>query len=171
MELQYRNYSSVFLEKQRGAPMSAPADRARALRGRRAERGSTRESILNRWVPRLAVGAAALHFVVAFTVADWTGIVGHGFVNTVGDDTVPDNARRMATLWFLMAGIGFLAFGTFARWAVKATGRMPAQIGGYLLLAGVPMAIMQPVSGGALLTAIGILALLAAKHTPPLGEQ
>jgi hypothetical protein len=70
-----------------------------------------------------------------------------------------------------MAGIGFLAFGTFARWAIKATGHMPTQIGGYLLLAGVPMTIMQPVSGGALLTVIGILALLAAKHSPTPGEQ
>ncbi|GAA3465465.1 DUF6463 family protein [Nonomuraea roseola] len=121
---------------------------------------------LNRWVPRLAIAAAALHFIVAFTVADWRGIVGNGFVNTVGDAAVPDNDVRMSTLWFFMAGMGFLAFGTFARWAVKRTGRMPAQIGGYLLAAGVPMTIIQPVSGGVLLTAIGVLALRAARHDP-----
>ncbi|GAA2354996.1 DUF6463 family protein [Nonomuraea africana] len=134
-------------------------------------RRAARESGLNRWVPWLAIGAAALHFVVAFTLADWSGIAGDGFVNAVGDEAVPDNAERMATLWFFMAGIGFLAFGTFARWAVEATGRMPGQIGGYLLLAGVPMAIMQPVSGGVLLTVIGILALIAARHSPSPREQ
>ncbi|WP_119729314.1 DUF6463 family protein [Thermomonospora amylolytica] len=115
-----------------------------------------------RWLPRLIIGLAVVHTVYAFAVMPgvWGDILRAGvFDSTEGD------AEREATLWFFFAGIGFFAVGTLTRWALRTTGRVPRQIGGYLLLLGVPMSIIQPASGGWALIAVGVLALIAARRT------
>ncbi|HEX2316168.1 MAG TPA: DUF6463 family protein [Thermomonospora sp.] len=117
-----------------------------------------------RWLPRLIVGLAVIHTVYAFAMMPdaWGDIVEAGVLNGVEGD-----AERESALWFFFAGIGFFAVGTLTQWALRTTGRVPRQIGVYLLLLGVPMVIVEPASGGWALIAVGVLALVAARRTEP----
>ncbi|MFF5205669.1 DUF6463 family protein [Streptosporangium sp. NPDC000396] len=126
---------------------------------------------LARWVPRLIIATAVLHFVWALAQPnDWAGIVGDGFVRTAIDPNAPEYYPREASIWFMAAGIVILAMGTLSLHVVRTTGRLPAQVGWYLLATGVPMcAIYFPVTGSWALVVIGVLALIAARR--PAGPR
>ncbi|MFK4227552.1 DUF6463 family protein [Streptomyces sp. NPDC019890] len=59
---------------------------------------------------------------------------------------------------------GLLALGTLSQRIARDTGRLPAQLGWYLLAIGVPLQILYPVSGAPGLIVLGVLALLAARR-------
>ncbi|MEV6279940.1 DUF6463 family protein [Nocardia sp. NPDC051832] len=109
-----------------------------------------------RWVPRLLLAAAALHWVFMVTDGIWIELAKAGLWNTV----TPDDHARMATLWFGLAGIAYLGLGLIARNAAATTGRIPAEISWTLVAVGAPMAVIMPASGGWLLLALGLYALL-----------
>ncbi|MFE3449950.1 DUF6463 family protein [Nonomuraea sp. NPDC059194] len=122
---------------------------------------------LNRWIPRLIIATAVLHFVWAFAQPNaWAAIVADGFLATVVDTGLPDFWIRESSVWFMASGIALLALGTLTRQILRATGRVPAQIGWYLLALGVPMcALYFPVTGSWALVVIGVLVLAAARRT------
>ncbi|MFI0449904.1 DUF6463 family protein [Actinomadura sp. 6N118] len=123
---------------------------------------------LNRRVPRpavipwLIIGIAILHTVYAFVAlaGTWGDIFQDGVFNAVSGDP-----EREAALWFFYAGIGFMAIGTFAYRAIHTTGRLPLQVGVYLLLIGGTMVVIMPASGGILVLVAGALSLAAARLT------
>lgn len=121
---------------------------------------------LTRWVPRLLIATALLHFVWAFVRPNaWSAIAGDGFVRSVADIGAGDHFAREAAVWFLVAGVALLALGTLSRHLIRTTGRLPAQLGWYLVAIGVPLCVLYfPVTGGWAVLAIGVLALLAARE-------
>ncbi|WP_026402421.1 DUF6463 family protein [Actinomadura rifamycini] len=123
-------------------------------------------SALARWTPRLIIATAILHFVWAFAQPNaWADIVADGFVRTAVDTDAPGYFEREASIWFMGAGIALLALGTLTRQALRTTGRVPAQVGWYLLALGVPLSVIYfPVTGSWALVVIGVLALLAARR-------
>ncbi|MEV6406616.1 DUF6463 family protein [Streptomyces bobili] len=115
---------------------------------------------MNRWIPRLVIGLSAVHFVVAL-------IASHTFDDVARDgfwNAVPGKPRREYEMWFFLAGFGILALGTLSQRIARDTGRLPAQLGGYLLAIGVPLQILYPVSGAPGLIVLGVLALIAARR-------
>jgi hypothetical protein len=121
---------------------------------------------LARWIPRLIIVTALLHFVWAFAQPnDWAGIAADGFLRTSVDPDAPDYFEREASIWFLACGVTLLALGTLARAALRSTGRVPAQIGWYLLGLGIPLCVIYfPVTGSWALPVIGVLTLVAARE-------
>lgn len=122
---------------------------------------------LNRWVPRLIIGSALLHFVWAFVEPNTFGsIASEGFFATVQDTDAADY-ERSADMWYLMCGIGLLAMGTLTAKLARAVGRVPAQTGVYLIVLGITVSVIFfPANPGPLLFVIGVLALIAAAHHP-----
>ncbi|MFJ8669848.1 DUF6463 family protein [Streptomyces sp. NPDC093600] len=129
-------------------------------------------SSLTRAIPLLVIALTAVHFAVFVVASTTVGAVARdGFWNAV-----TGNPRREFEMWFFLAGFGLLALGTLSRRVVRDTGRLPAQLGWYLLATGVPLQILSPVSGAPGLIALGVLALIAARrdsaaaragHIPP----
>ena len=118
---------------------------------------------LTRWVPRLIIGTAILHIAVGLLVGTpFSEIADAGIIDSVGDD-----AERESALWFHLAGLAWLALGELARWTVRETGRIPARLGGWLLATGVTLTLFMPASGGWLVAALGVVALLAAQGKGP----
>ncbi|MEK2474442.1 DUF6463 family protein [Streptomyces noursei] len=117
---------------------------------------------LRLWVPRLILAAAVVHMIVGLIAAysHWSGIVSDGLWNTVRNN---DDAR-MTALWFMISGIAFFGLGLLARRSVIATGTMPAETGWILLTLGIPVAVLEPVSGGWSLIAIGVLAVVMSRR-------
>ncbi|GAA3387041.1 DUF6463 family protein [Streptomyces roseoviridis] len=113
-----------------------------------------------KWIPRLVMALAAAHFAV-FVLASTTfdDMAREGLWNTA-----PGEPRRAYELWFLLAGFGLLALGTLSRRLVRDTGRLPAQLGWYLLAIGVPLLVLYPVSGAPGLVLVGVLALLTSRQ-------
>jgi hypothetical protein len=70
----------------------------------------------------------------------------------------------MTTLWFTISGIAFLGLGLLARRSVITTGEVPAETGWILLVMGIPISLLEPVSGGWLLAAIGVLTVATSRH-------
>ncbi|MET9338083.1 MULTISPECIES: DUF6463 family protein [unclassified Nonomuraea] len=126
---------------------------------------------LNRWVPRLIIGLAVLHFGWAFLQPNaWAAIAADGFFRGVADTALPDFWVRESSVWFMISGIAFLALGTMSRHAVRTTGRVPAQLGWYMLAMGVPLCVFYfPVTGSWPMLAIGVLALIAARRPEGAG--
>lgn len=127
-----------------------------------------------RWVPRLIIGTALLHFVWAFTQPHaWDAIARDGVFRSVVDTGADDYALREFSIWWMVSGIALLAMGTLTRSIVRATGRLPAQTGWYLVAVGVPLCVIYfPVTGGWPVLAIGLLALWGARHpTPRAGQE
>jgi hypothetical protein len=121
---------------------------------------------LTRWIPRLIVATAALHFVWAFVQPNaWAGIAGDGFLSSAADPEAAGYFARDASVWFMVSGIALLALGTLARHIVSATGRLPAQLGWYLVIIGFVLSVIYfPVTGGWPVLVIGVLALVAARR-------
>ncbi|GAA2595283.1 DUF6463 family protein [Actinomadura fulvescens] len=119
-------------------------------------------------VPWLIIGIAMIHTVYAFVTmaGTWGDIVQDGIVDSIGGDP-----ERESALWFLYAGVGFMAIGTFAYRALRTTGRLPLQVGVYLILVGGTMAVIDPVSGGPLVLGTGILALATARSAAPREDR
>ncbi|MFI2031117.1 DUF6463 family protein [Streptomyces buecherae] len=126
---------------------------------------------VGRWVPRLLIATAVLHFGWAFAQPNaWMDIVRDGFVGTVVDTEADGYWPREASVWFMAAGVTLLALGTLTRHVVRITGRVPAQLGWYLLLVGVPTAAISfPITGSWALIGIGALAL--ADRRPARGSR
>ncbi|GGQ07892.1 DUF6463 family protein [Streptomyces roseolilacinus] len=122
-----------------------------------------------RWTPRLIIVTAVLHFAWAFVQPhDWAGIARDGFFRTTADTGAPEYFAREASVWFMACGVTFLALGTLAHHALRTTGRLPAQIGWYLLGLGIPLCVFAfPLTGGWALVALGVLALVASRRTAP----
>ncbi|MGW0469266.1 DUF6463 family protein [Streptomyces sp. NPDC003027] len=113
-----------------------------------------------RLVPLLVIGLTAVHFAVFLAASTTFGeVAGDGFWNAVTGDP-----QREFEMWFFLAGFGLLALGTLSRRVVRDTGRLPAQLGWYLLAIGVPLQILCPVSGAPGLIVLGVLALIAARR-------
>ncbi|MYT27376.1 MULTISPECIES: DUF6463 family protein [unclassified Streptomyces] len=117
---------------------------------------------LRLWVPRLMLAAAVVHMMVGIIAAysHWSGIISDGLWNTVRND---DDAR-MTALWFMISGVAFFGLGLLARRSVIATGTVPTETGWILLALGIPVAVLEPVSGGWSLIAIGVLAVVASRR-------
>ncbi|RFU41969.1 hypothetical protein DZF91_09030 [Actinomadura logoneensis] len=124
---------------------------------------------LNRWVPRLIIATAVLHFAWAFLQPNaWDDIVRDGFAAAVADPDAPGHWNREASVWFLIAGALLFVLGTMTRLAVRLTGRVPAQVGWFLLATGVPLCVLYfPVTGSWALLVLGVLALAATYRTEP----
>ncbi|MCN9243852.1 DUF6463 family protein [Streptomyces sp. RY43-2] len=129
---------------------------------------------MTRLIPRLVIGLATVHFAVALITSSTFGDVAReGFWNAVSGEP-----RREYEMWFFLAGFCLLALGTLSQRLVRDTGRLPAQLGWYLLAIGVPLQILCPVSGAPALIVLGALALIATRQdgarenrrTPPVGN-
>ncbi|MEU8892873.1 DUF6463 family protein [Streptomyces sp. NPDC048442] len=115
---------------------------------------------MTRLIPRLVIGLAALHFAVALIASSTFGDMARdGFWNAA-----PGIPQRGYEMWFFLAGFGLLALGTLSGRIVRDTGRLPAQLGWYLLAIGVPLQILHPVSGAPALIVLGVLALIATRR-------
>ncbi|MET9429889.1 DUF6463 family protein [Streptomyces sp. NPDC003036] len=123
---------------------------------------STQARGLRLWIPRLVHAAAAAHLLVGAAAArsHWSGIVSEGLWNTVAND---DEGRMMA-LWFMAAGLAFVGLGLLARRSVTTTGALPPELGWILLALGIPVSLLEPVSGGWSLIAIGLLAVVSSRR-------
>ncbi|GAA2389805.1 DUF6463 family protein [Nonomuraea africana] len=121
---------------------------------------------LTRWVPRLIIATALLHFVWAFAQPNsWAVIAREGFFRTNVDTEAPDYFVHEATIWFMASGVALLAIGTLAQHVARTTGRLPAQVGWYMLIIGVPLSVIYfPVTGSWPLLVIGALGLVAARR-------
>jgi hypothetical protein len=115
---------------------------------------------LEHGVAWLILTAAGLHLAVALTTGHWGAILRDGLWNTVSGD---DDAR-MSTLWFTVAGIGLAGLGLLVRKAVSSHGTLPTETGWILIALGIPIAVLDPVSGGWLLIGIGLLAVIARRN-------
>lgn len=122
---------------------------------------------LARWVPRLIIATAVLHFVWAFAQPNsWAVIAREGFFATNVDSEAADYFVHEASIWFMASGFAMLAIGTLSLHVVRATGRLPAQVGWYMLVIGVPLCVIYfPVTGSWAMVVIGVLGLVAAR--PP----
>ena len=113
-----------------------------------------------RWAPRLLIGGAIFHVAVGLALLTpideifESGVVG----------SIPGDAERESAFWYLMTGVALLALGELARWTVRATRRIPARLGGWLLGMGVAGIVLWPASGFWLVAAVGAFALLAARE-------
>ncbi|CAL9588652.1 DUF6463 family protein [Streptomyces sp. enrichment culture] len=90
----------------------------------------------------------------------WYGIVSEGLWHTVRND---DEGRMMA-LWFTVSGMAFIGLGLLARRSVTTTGALPSELRWILLALGTPVSLLEPVSGGWSLIAIGLLAVLTSRR-------
>ncbi|SEE66574.1 DUF6463 family protein [Ruania alba] len=124
---------------------------------------SGRRSRLDAWIPHLTLATAALHLLLGVVNAlpQWRGIIGDG----VWDSVPPQDDSRSSALWFMVSGVGLAGMGLLARRLVRTTGRIPPELGWLLLAGGVPVAVMQPASGGWLLIGLGVVAILNATRS------
>lgn len=122
--------------------------------------------MLARWVPRLIFATGIIHCVYGLIQPnEWGDIVRDGVLASVVDADSADYFARDASVWFMMCGIALLAIGALTRYAVTQTGRVPASVGWFLLAIGIPLVLIYfPLNGGWLVSAIGAIALLAARH-------
>ncbi|EQD86273.1 hypothetical protein N599_10655 [Saccharopolyspora erythraea D] len=114
-----------------------------------------------RWIPRLLIGIAVVHVAVGLLLPNtWDEIAREGFVNTVqfGDH------QRGLNLWFMITGLSWLGWGLLAAWVVRETGRLPASLGWSLIGISVPMCLIEPITGGWLVLALGAVALRASRQ-------
>ncbi len=118
-----------------------------------------RPSRLETWIPRLILGTAAMHLLLGVVNAlpQWRGIVGDG----VWDSVPPQDDSRSSALWFMVSGLGLAGMGLLTRRSVRTTGRVPPELGWLLLAAGVPVALIQPNSGGWLLIGLGVVSIVS----------
>ncbi|WP_406860648.1 DUF6463 family protein [Streptomyces sp. HUAS MG47] len=122
---------------------------------------------LARWVPRLIIGIALLHFVYGLVAQPhaWGAIARDGVLRSVVDTGARDHFLREFSVWWMISGVALLAMGTLARHAVRTTGRLPAQVGWYLVAVGIPLCVLYfPVTGGWPVLAVGVLGLVAARR-------
>ncbi|MFD3678416.1 DUF6463 family protein [Streptomyces sp. NPDC058613] len=121
-------------------------------------------SRLSRLVPRLIIATAVLHFVYAVAAPNnWLPMLRDGLFDTVRGQSDVIAAERHGDLWFLITGIGLLALGTMSQQTVRQVGRLPVQVGSYLLAIGTIAFVVEPVSGAVLVIALGVLAAIAAR--------
>lgn len=121
---------------------------------------------MTRWIPRLVIALVGVHFLVAVLAWSTFGDVARdGFWNAV-----PGNPLRESEMWFFLSGFGLLALGTMSQRIVAATGRLPGQLGWYLLAVGIPLQIMYPASGAPGLIVLGVLAIIASRDDARQGE-
>lgn len=114
---------------------------------------------MHRWIPWLMIGCSIVHIVLGLLEPPWPGILADGVINSVhGTD-------RLASLWFMTAGLAFLCLGLVTRRMVRLTGRVPAEAGWGLLAIGLLIVLLHPLDGGWVPLAVGILTLIAAART------
>lgn len=124
------------------------------------------QDVLAMWVPRLIIATAIIHCAYGLVQPnEWANIVRDGVVASVVDTDSADYFARDASVWFMMGGIALLAIGALTRYAVIETGRIPASVGCFLVAMGIPLTLIYfPLTGGWLVLAIGVIALLAARR-------
>jgi hypothetical protein len=112
------------------------------------------------WVPRLLFATAVMHGAIAAAAPNgWGDIARAGFFNTLdGHDD------RQLALYFGILALPLAMAATMVKWMLRTTGRLPAQVGWWLIAIGSPIAVLQPLSGAWLLLGIGWLALAASRH-------
>ncbi len=106
----------------------------------------------------LLVAAGMLHIVVfvAASLDGATDIVKAGLINTIGTH------EDRAVFWYggIMAGVALVLLGLLAKsWIRVAARPLPRYFGWVLVVLGLCTAVLDPLSGGVLVLAIGILAL------------
>ncbi|MER5934475.1 DUF6463 family protein [Streptomyces sp. NPDC002054] len=120
-----------------------------------------------RWIPRLVTALAGLHFLVAVILyRSIDDLARDGFW-----DAATGKPEREFELWFFLAGFGLLALGTLSARIVRETGRLPGELGWYLLAIGVPLMVLNPASGAPGLIALGIYALITAARQGPASAR
>ncbi|MCL2090677.1 MAG: DUF6463 family protein [Micrococcales bacterium] len=111
-----------------------------------------------RHVGALFTATGLLHVVVFTFVGRETGadIVRAGMVNAIG------SYENRALFWYggMLAGAAMVLVGLLMTSWVRATGRpVPRYVGWTLVGLGVVTAVLQPLSGGVLVIAVGLVAL------------
>ena len=115
---------------------------------------------MQRWIPWLMIGCAAVHLGLGLFDPPWPGILADGVINSV------QSIDRVASLWFMTAGLAFLCLGLVTLRMVRLTGRVPAEAGWGLLAIGLLIVLLRPLDGGWIPLAVGVLTLIAAARTP-----
>ncbi|MFD0487670.1 DUF6463 family protein [Saccharopolyspora spinosporotrichia] len=64
----------------------------------------------------------------------------------------------------MITGLSWLGWGLLAAWVVRETGRLPASLGWSLIGISVPMCLIEPITGGWLVLALGAVALRASRQ-------
>lgn len=120
--------------------------------------------------PWLIDGLAVVHLAYGLVDPGLTAALGSivdgGIVNTVAGH--PDRAWWM---WDMATGVALLGLGEVARWTGRHTGRLPARLGGWLLAIALPMVVLEPIGGGWLVAAVGVVALAAARRAAAVGPD
>lgn len=100
-----------------------------------------------------------MHTAVAAAQPEWRDIVHAGVWNSV---QAKDHAAT-STVWFTLSGAALGGIGLMTWRSVRDTGAVPPDTGWVLIGVGVPLSILDPASGGWLVTAVGVLALVARR--------
>ncbi|WP_143591493.1 DUF6463 family protein [Thermoactinospora rubra] len=58
------------------------------------------------------------------------------------DTSAADYFARESSVWFMVSGVVLLALGTLARHIIRTTGRLPAQVGWYLVAIGFALCLI-----------------------------
>jgi Family of unknown function (DUF6463) len=119
-----------------------------------------------RWIPRVALAGAALHLAIGLADPRPRELVDAGLVAALDGDP-----GREAVLWFLALGLAFAALAELARWSVRATGRLPARLGEWLVGIGALIVAVEPASGGWLVLGLGGWTRWAVRRRAASGAQ
>ena len=74
-------------------------------------------------------------------------------------------------MWFLALGLAFAALAELARESVRATGRLPARLGEWLIGIGALIVLVAPASGGWLVVGLGVWTMWAVRRNAASGVQ
>lgn len=124
---------------------------------------------LVRWVPRVLWLITAIHLLFGLTADPvWLEIARDGVIGTGWPDDDLLAAERGYGLYFVVTGIALLGFTQLVQDRIRATGKLPAYVGGYLVLSGGLICLVQfPVTGAWSLVAAGVFALYVSLRDGP----
>ncbi|GAB3757625.1 DUF6463 family protein [Microlunatus parietis] len=114
---------------------------------------------MHRWIPWVMIGCSIVHIGLGLLDPPWPGVLADGVINSV------QSIDRVASLWFMVAGLAFLSLGLVTRRMVRLTGRVPAEAGWGLIAIGLVIVLLRPLDGGWIPLVVGVLTLIAAART------